>query len=190
MNLADLAISYSLNTELLMNTINSHMGTSIHGHMQGGLLYTAAYVRNIKAQLRGALRGVINPMSVPSLIKDLGIQGLGSNNSMVLGLMEELVGEGCIKGSLKAGGGNWVPAVYTAAQQGAVRGFYESNGWVAYDTVRKMGISNDKAYLKGAFPEGIALDTGVLVGWLAGSGVLAVVRLGVLGPWGLDSWQF
>jgi hypothetical protein len=78
---------------------------------------------------------------------------------MVAQLVEELVAEGVIKGTLKSGGVNWVPAVYTAAQQEAVRAFYQQNGWVGYDTVRKAGISNEKGYLKAAFSEGMALDT-------------------------------
>lgn len=79
---------------------------------------------------------------------------------MLAQLVDELITEGAVQGSTKGGGGSWVPTVHTAAQQSAVAGFYNQNGWVAYDLVRKAGISNEKTYLSQKFPEGIALDTG------------------------------
>mgnify|MGYP001807052797 CR=1 FL=1 len=72
LNLADLAITYSLNTELLRSTISSRMGSMIQGQLEGGLLYTPAYVRNIKAQLRGALRGTAAPVALTALVKSIG----------------------------------------------------------------------------------------------------------------------
>jgi hypothetical protein len=72
LNLADLAITYSLNTELLRSTISSRMGSIIQGQLEGGLLYTPAYVRNIKAQLRGALRGTAAPVALTALVKSIG----------------------------------------------------------------------------------------------------------------------
>lgn len=160
LSMADLAVTYSLNTELLRSTVSSRMGSTISGKLDAGLLYTPAYVRNIKAQLRGALRGTAAPVALTSLVKDLGLDSFASSNSMVSQLVEELLAEGAVKGSTKGGGGSWVPSVHTAAQQGAVAGFWRQNGWVGYELVRKAGISNEKAYLKQSFPEGLALESG------------------------------
>lgn len=44
----------------------------MQGHLEAGLLYTASYLRNMKAVLRGALRGVAEPVNLPSLIKVRG----------------------------------------------------------------------------------------------------------------------
>ncbi|WIA28131.1 hypothetical protein OEZ86_010705 [Tetradesmus obliquus] len=159
LSMADLAVTYSLNTELLRSTVSSRMGSTISGKLDAGLLYTPAYVRNIKAQLRGALRGTAAPVALTSLVKDLGLDSFASSNSMVSQLVEELLAEGAVKGSTKGGGGSWVPSVHTAAQQGAVAGFWRQNGWVGYELVRKAGISNEKAYLKQSFPEGLALES-------------------------------
>eukprot|EP00882_Tetradesmus_deserticola_P015384 GHRQ01016391.1.p1 GENE.GHRQ01016391.1~~GHRQ01016391.1.p1 ORF type:complete len:342 (-),score=133.95 GHRQ01016391.1:88-1038(-) len=158
--MADLAVTYSLNTELLRSTVSSRMGSTIQGKADAGLLYTPAYVRNIKAQLRGALRGTAAPVALTSLVKDLGLDSFSGSNSMVSQLVDELLSEGAVRGSTKGGGGSWVPNVHTAAQQGAVSGFYTQNGWVGYDLVRKAGISNERAYLKQSFPEGLALESG------------------------------
>jgi len=160
LSLADLAITYSLNTELLRSTISSRMGSTIKGQLEGGLLYTPAYVRNIKAQLRGALRGTAAPTALSALVKSIGLEGFSSGHSMLAQLVDELIADGAVQGSTKGGGGGWVPLIHTAAQQSAVAGFYNQNGWVAYDLVRKAGISNEKAYLSQKFPEGIALDSG------------------------------
>jgi hypothetical protein len=50
--------------------------------------------------------------------------------------------------------------LWAAAQQGAVTGFWQQNGWVSYDLVRKAGISNEKNYVKQTFPDGVALESG------------------------------
>lgn len=41
-----------------------------------------------------------------------------------------------MSGKLAAGGASWVPAAYVAAQQDAVRAFFQQNGYIGYDTVR------------------------------------------------------
>jgi len=162
LRLSDLATTYALSSERLLGTIKDRIGTAIHGRLEGSLLYTPAYVRNLKAQLRGALRGAAAPLTLPSLVRELGLEGLGSGSGMLGGLVDTLAAEGAVLGSLKGGvqGGVWTPAVYSGAQAAAVKGFYGQNGWVAYDTARRMGVANDRAYLAAAFPEGIALETG------------------------------
>ncbi len=171
LSLSDLAVQYALSSQLLLSTIKERLGTAIRGRLEGSLLYTPSYVRNLKAQLRGALRGAAAPVSIPALVKDLGLDGLGGGGGGMLGgLVEELVAEGAVQGALKGGvqGGVWTPAVYSGAQAAAVKGFYEQNGWVTYETARRMGVANDKAYLASAFPDGVALETGecrLWVGW-------------------------
>jgi len=169
MPLSELAISYALNTELLLSILGPRTGTgkAVQGHLEGGLLYTPAFLRSVKAQLRGGLRGATTPLALGTLVKTLGLsEGIGGagggGGGMLASLAEGLVGDGDVRGVLRPGGSAWVPAVFTAAQTGAVRGFYEANGWVGYDVVRRAGITNDRVYLKGAFPGGMDLDSG---GW-------------------------
>jgi hypothetical protein len=57
------------------------VGSIIQGHLEGGLLYTQAHVRNIKAQLRGALRAVAGPVAMPSVTKELSLRGVGSGGA-------------------------------------------------------------------------------------------------------------
>ena len=43
---------------------------------------------------RGALRGASAPLSIPALVKELGIEGLASLQALVPSLVEELAAEG------------------------------------------------------------------------------------------------
>ncbi len=43
--MADLALQYGLGTELLASAVTRRVGSHIHGRLEGGLLYTPAYIR-------------------------------------------------------------------------------------------------------------------------------------------------
>ncbi len=49
--LGDLAAQFALGSELLMSVVTPRMNTTIHGRLEGGLLYTSAYIARIKAQV-------------------------------------------------------------------------------------------------------------------------------------------
>lgn len=42
LSLAELAVTYALGSELLLNTIKARMGSTIRGRLEGSLLYTPA----------------------------------------------------------------------------------------------------------------------------------------------------
>ncbi|PNW71999.1 hypothetical protein CHLRE_16g686650v5 [Chlamydomonas reinhardtii] len=177
-NVGELAAQYGLATELVMNVVTSRLGTVIQGRLEAGLLYTQSYLRAIKSQLRGALRAATGPVLVAALLKEVGLGvaagdaggggGLaaalaaGGGGGVIATLIEELVQEGSLRGSLKGGGSSWTPAVYGEVAAEAVANFYSQNGWVGYDTVRRMGISNERAHLRAAFPKGVALESAYL----------------------------
>jgi hypothetical protein len=54
-------------------TVHSRLSACMHlcgqGRLEGVLLYTPAYMRNIRAQLRGALRAHMSPVAIPSILK-------------------------------------------------------------------------------------------------------------------------
>ncbi|GAX74437.1 hypothetical protein CEUSTIGMA_g1886.t1 [Chlamydomonas eustigma] len=157
--MADLALQYNLGAELLAAAVGRRVGSAIRGKLEGGLIYTPAYIRSIKSRLRGALRGCTSPQALPALVKLLGLEGPLLSGPVLHGLVLELVSEGSIKGMLKGGAGSWAPAVHAEVQQGAVKAFYHQNGWIGYETVRKLGIPNDRAFLAASFPDGLPLET-------------------------------
>ncbi|GIM08278.1 hypothetical protein Vretimale_12254 [Volvox reticuliferus] len=176
-SIGELAAQYGLATELVLNVVSSKLGSAIDGRLEGGLLYTQSYLRAIKAQLRGALRAASSPALVLALLRDAGLGTTGDAPAAAMGgglaaalagsagggviatLIEELVQERALRGALKGGGTSWAPAVYGEVQQEAVANFYSQNGWVAYDTVRRLGISNERAYLRSTFPDGLPLES-------------------------------
>ncbi len=83
--------------------------------------------------------------------QELGLEGFGASGNAVLAqLVEELLAAGEVAGALRAGGTGWVPACHAAAQQSALSGFYEQNGWVGYDFARKCGLGSGWARVRGA----------------------------------------
>ena len=81
-------------------------------------------------QLRGALRGALCPVNLTTLSKQLDLQATSSASKTVTGLVEELISEGAVFGSLKAGAGTFTPAMFALAQQRAVRSFYTQNAFI------------------------------------------------------------
>ena len=50
--MGELARRYALAAELLQAAVGPRVGSAIRGRLEGGLLYTAAYLSRVKAQAR------------------------------------------------------------------------------------------------------------------------------------------
>eukprot|EP00798_Chlamydomonas_sp_ICE-L_P012768 gene12768-16019_t len=120
-----------------------------------GELMTTTYFDSMAAEVNDLLQE-----SGMMILGDIAVQYAMSSELLIKTIASrELIAEGSVKGVLKGGGASWVPDVHAEAQQGSVTAFYTQNGWVAYDTVKKVGITNEMIYLAGKFPDGIALET-------------------------------
>lgn len=88
------------------------------GRLEGGQLYTPAYVARVNAMVRGAARGITVPMSLSALWSTLqlllqemhGASGVAVEGSFFQSLFNGLVKEGQVLGSLRAGV-HWTPTV-------------------------------------------------------------------------------
>ena len=49
--MSDMARRFKLGSELLLSAITARLGTIVHGRLESGILYTAAYIARIKAQV-------------------------------------------------------------------------------------------------------------------------------------------
>lgn len=49
--MGNMARRFKLGSELMLTTVSSRLGTTIHGRLDSGILYTAAYIARIKAQV-------------------------------------------------------------------------------------------------------------------------------------------
>lgn len=88
------------------------------GRLEGGQLYTPAYVERVNAMVRGAARGITVPMNLSALWSTLqlllqemdGASGVAVEGSFFQSLFNGLVKEGQVLGSLRAGV-HWTPTV-------------------------------------------------------------------------------
>lgn len=74
--LAELALRFSLSVELLTTALSSRLGTHLTALMDGGLLYTPAYVSRLTAQVRSARSCALVLGAFRTLPTGIPLQGL------------------------------------------------------------------------------------------------------------------
>ncbi|TYJ33441.1 hypothetical protein E1A91_A05G104200v1 [Gossypium mustelinum] len=164
--LAELAAQLYVGSELVASVLEPRLGTLVKGKLEGGQLYTPAYIARVSAMVRGASRGITVPTnlsvlwsSLQQLLQEMeGATGLAVEGSFFQSLFNGLVKEGEVLGTLRAGI-HWTPTVFAIAQKECVDSFFSQNSFISYDTLHKLGISQPIQYLQPRFPEGIPLVT-------------------------------
>ncbi|XP_041993065.1 E3 UFM1-protein ligase 1 homolog [Salvia splendens] len=165
-SLAEIAAQLQVGSELIVSVLETRIGTLIKGRLEGGQLYTPAYVARVNAMVRGAARGIAVPMnmsawwsSLQALLQDMdGFSGVAVESSFFQSLFNSLVKGGEILGSLRAGV-HWTPSVFATAQKECVDSFFSQNSFISYETLHKLGIPQPIQFLQSRYPEGKALDT-------------------------------
>ncbi|KAJ1261325.1 hypothetical protein BS78_09G020700 [Paspalum vaginatum] len=162
--LAEIAAQLHIGSELVINILEPRLGTIVKGRLEGGQLYTPAYVSRITAMVRGAARGITVPTNLPSVWNSLQQQlqemhgsGVSVEASFFQSIFNGLLKEGAVLGSIRAGG-QWTPAVFAHAQKESVDAFFSQNSYIGYDVLQKLAIPQPKQYLEARYPDGIALD--------------------------------
>ncbi|KAJ7553268.1 hypothetical protein O6H91_06G090400 [Diphasiastrum complanatum] len=157
-SIVELARHFSVGAELLTGILESQLGRLVHGKLGGGQLYTEAYVAKIKAMVCGAVRALLVPTSLPgvwiNLRQELRERDEGATGGTIgegglfQSVLNELVNEGAIKGTLRGGGTSWIPAVFAHSQRSSVEAFFSQNGYISFDAVRKLSIPQPKQFLQ------------------------------------------
>ena len=127
LGIGELARRFNLGADALQAALVPRLGTLVKGRLEGGVLHTPAHAARAKAALRGALRGAAAPVNLGTLAKALGISAAGGATAGAL--VEELVAEGALAGSLRAGA-VWTPDVHSRAQEAGQAAFYAQNGFI------------------------------------------------------------
>lgn len=164
--LAEIAAQFQVGSELLLSVLEPRIGTLVKGRLEGGQLYTPAYVARVNAMVRGAARGITVPMNLSALWSSLqlllqemdGASGVAVEGSFFQSLFNGLVKEGQILGSLRAGV-HWTPTVFANAQKDCVDSFFSQNSFISYDALHKLGIMQPMQFLQSRYPEGVPLVT-------------------------------
>ncbi|XVE59187.1 hypothetical protein DITRI_Ditri05aG0025200 [Diplodiscus trichospermus] len=164
--LAELAAQLHVGSELVASVLEPRLGTMVKGRLEGGQLYTPAYVARVSAMVRGASRGITVPTNLSVLWSTLqqllqemeGATGVAVEGSFFQSLFNGLVKEGEVLGTLRAGV-HWTPTVFAIAQKECVDSFFSQNSFISYDALQKLGISQPIQFLQSRYPEGIPLVT-------------------------------
>ncbi|KAI3749982.1 hypothetical protein L2E82_20606 [Cichorium intybus] len=164
--LAEIAAQLQVGSELLVTVLEPRLGSLIKGRLEGGQLYTPAYVARVNAMVRGAARGITVPMNLSMLWSSLqlllqemdGASGVAVEGSFFQSMFNGLVKEGQVLGSVRAGV-HWTPSVFAIAQRECVDSFFSQNSVVSYDSLQKLGITQPIQFLQSRYREGIPLVT-------------------------------
>ncbi|PON66978.1 E3 UFM1-protein ligase [Parasponia andersonii] len=162
--LAELAAQLLVGSELIASILEPRLGTLVKGRLEGGQLYTPAYVARVSAMVRGASRGITVPTnltvlwsSLQQLLQEMdGTNGVVVDSSFFQSIFNGLLKEGEILGSLRAGV-HWTPNVFAVAQKESVDSFFSQNSFISYEVLQNLGIPQPIQYLKSRYPEGTAL---------------------------------
>ncbi|GLU11700.1 hypothetical protein SLE2022_284260 [Rubroshorea leprosula] len=164
--LAELAAQLHVGSELMASILEPRLGTLVKGRLEGGQLYTPAYVARVSAMVQGAARGITVPTNLSVLWSTLqqlllemeGGSGVAVEGSFFQSLFNGLVKEDKVLGMLRAGV-HWTPTVFALAQKECVDSFFSQNSFISYEALHKLGISQQVQFLQSRYPEGIPLVT-------------------------------
>lgn len=165
-SLADLAAQFHIGSDLISSILQTRLGTIVKGRLEGGQLYTPAYVARVGAMVRGATRAVTVPTnlsvvwnSLQQLLQDIdGANGIAVDSTFFQSLFNGLVKDGEILGSVRAGV-HWTPTIFAHAQRESVDSFFSQNSYISYEALHKLAIPQPKLYLQSRYHDGIPLDT-------------------------------
>ncbi|CAH2065237.1 unnamed protein product [Thlaspi arvense] len=149
-SVAEIAGQLQVGSELVQSVLEPRLGTLVKARLEGGQLYTPAYVARVTAMVRGASRGIFVPSNLSALWTSLqqlvqemnGASGVAVENSFFQSIFNRLLKEEEMLGSLRAGT-HWTP----------------TNSYITYETMQKLGISQAVQFLQSRYPDGKPLST-------------------------------
>ncbi len=144
-NVSELTIFYDLPSDFLLNEIiEKNLGKLIFGKQDSSnprLIYTEAYIVRCKSKIRGALAAITKPTPISAILSQSGIQ-----ERMFFSLVNEVNLLGSITSRSVAG--QYIPHIFTKTQSEWVRNFFKQNGYLEYDSVSNLGVSDPKGFIQ------------------------------------------
>lgn len=147
-NVGELTITYDLPADFLQQQVlEKHLGSLIFGQQDKNdpkVFFTESFIARSKAKLKGTLAGLTRPTPVVSIL---------GQNGMSEKLFFTLFDQTSMYGSLtsKLPGAQYIPNCYSRSQNEWAITFYKQNGYLEFDALARIGISDCKAYIKKQF---------------------------------------
>lgn len=144
-SVSDLTVQFDLPSEFLLTQVmEKYLGKLIRGRQDATdsrIFFTQNYISRCKSKIRGALIGLTRPTSVQHILQQIGVQ-----ERIFHSLVHEVNATGVV--TSKQLGAQYIPHVYTKNQTDWVDSFYRQNGYLEYDGVNRLGVSDAKSFIK------------------------------------------
>ncbi|XP_071112658.1 E3 UFM1-protein ligase 1-like [Haliotis cracherodii] len=152
--IAELTKTYDLPADFLTEVIRERLGSIIKGQLDSydrDVIFTHAFVTRMKARIRGSLSAVTKPTPVLSVMTQHACK-----ERLFHTILEKLIKMGRLAGSVSGGRNEkatYIPDIYTQSQNEWVDAFYKQNGYLEYDSLSRLGISDVKSFIKKRFKD-------------------------------------
>ncbi|XP_064629084.1 E3 UFM1-protein ligase 1-like [Lineus longissimus] len=152
LTIAELTKQYDLPAEFLRELVEDQLGSVIEGQIDDSdrnIIFTEQFVNRHKAKIRGAFIAVTRPVTMTNIIHHYKLQ-----ERLFYRIIEDLIATGCLAGSISGGRREkalYIPDIYTKTQSQWVDSFYRQNGYLEYDALSRLGITDAKSYIKKHF---------------------------------------
>ncbi|XP_050392394.1 E3 UFM1-protein ligase 1 [Patella vulgata] len=179
--IADIVRQYDLPFEFISKVVLSRLGSTIKGRVDKtdrDVIFTEAFVRRMKAKIRGAFSAITSPFTITAIQNLLGLQ-----ENLFMSILEDLVNSKRLEGTLM--GSIFTPDIYTKSQNDWVDTFYHQNGYLEYASLHRLGISEVQQYIKQRFHQE---DIVYLSSSCAGRVIQDLVEASVDEALSQDSW--
>ncbi|XP_017797542.1 PREDICTED: E3 UFM1-protein ligase 1 homolog [Habropoda laboriosa] len=165
-NVAELTIHYNLPAEFLQSLIEKELGKTIYGKQDTQdfrVFYTESFIARNKAKVRGALSAVTKPTPLSAILGQCSV-----SERIFFSILDSLQEMKQIPGIVAGKQGTnsfYIPTIYSKSQNEWVDNFYKQNGYLEYDALTRLGISDPPNFVKRHFPnENVVLLDSVAVG--------------------------
>ncbi|KAJ8026429.1 E3 UFM1-protein ligase 1 [Holothuria leucospilota] len=151
-SIPELTRSHDLPPDFLLHAIEKRIGTLIEGQIDPydkDVIFTQAFVDRNRARVRGVFSAITRPTPVLTILNKYKFP-----EKLFYSLLEDLVSCGRLNGDIVGGrqdNASYVPEIYSKTQNNWMDSFYAQNGYLEYDTLSRLGVSDPKNYIKKRF---------------------------------------
>ncbi|CAH1114383.1 unnamed protein product [Psylliodes chrysocephalus] len=144
-NISDLTIQYDLPADFLQSqVVEKNLGKIIFGKQDKNdskVYFTESFISRTKAKIKGSLAGLTRPTPITSILNNIDI-----SEKLFFSLFDQTALYGTLTGRMT--GAQYIPNVYARTQNEWVNHFYKQNGYLEFDALSRLGITDQKTYIK------------------------------------------
>ncbi|KYM99511.1 PREDICTED: E3 UFM1-protein ligase 1 homolog [Cyphomyrmex costatus] len=152
-NVAELTLTYNLPSDFLQSVIEKELGKIIHATQDSQdrkIFYTESFIARNKAKIKGALSAITKPTPLSAILGQCGV--LERIFFSILDSLQEVKQVPGIVTGKQSGNSIYIPTIYSKSQNEWVENFYKQNGYLEYDALTRLGISDPSGFIKRHFP--------------------------------------